>query len=146
MPNFAETFVSFSDGQQNINQPPDTVLAQGFVPETASARGQTLPAQWLNWLFNRCFKYINRDVVTDALGVGLFKTDNAMIRLEAFDIDDPNKYLVAIGFKATGSAPSLKVVASATLTLGTGTIGGNQPVNGGANVKCVGYSRQIGEI
>ena len=91
MPNFAETFVSFSDGQQNINQPPDTILAQGFVPETASARGQTLPAQWLNWLFNRCFKYINRDVVTDALGVGLFKTDNAMIRLEAFDIADPNK-------------------------------------------------------
>ena len=146
MPTFAETYVSFPDGQQNVNQPPDTVIAQGFIPETAQARGQTLPAQWLNWLFNKCFKYINRDVVTDNLGVGLFKTDNAMIRLEAFDIADPNKYPVAIGYKSTGLAPSLKVVSSATLTLGTGTIGGNQPVNGGTNVKIVGYSRQIGEI
>ena len=146
MPTFAETFVSFSDGQQNINQPPDAVIAQGFVPETSQSRGQALPAQWLNWLFNRCFKYINRDIVTDASGVGLFPTNNAMIRLEAFDIANPNKYLVAIGFKTEGAVPSLKVVSSATLTLGTGTIDGNQPVSGGANVKCVGYSRQIGEL
>lgn len=146
MPTFAETYVSFSDGQQNVNQPPDTVIAQGFVPETAAARGQTLPAQWLNWLFNRCFKYINRDIVTNASGVGIFKTENASIRLEAFDIADPNKYLVAIGYKATGLAPSLKVISSATLTLGTGTIDGNQPVIGGANVQIVGYSRQIGEL
>ena len=146
MTTFAENVVNYPDGQINTGPLPDTTMANGFIPEQAQTRGQPLPAQWLNWLFNRCFKYINRDVVTDALGVGLFKTDNAMIRLEAFDIADPNKYLVAIGFKSTGIAPSLKVVASATLTLGTGTIGGNQPVNGGANVKCVGYSRQIGEI
>ena len=69
-----------------------------------------------------------------------------MIRLEAFDIADPNKYLVAIGYKAAGVIPSLKVISSATLTLGTGTINGNQPVAGGANVKIVGYSRQVGEL
>lgn len=146
MTTFAEQFVSYSDGQQNINQPPDTVLAQGFIPETAIARGQTLPAQWLNWLFNRVFKYINRDVVTVSTGVGLFQTENAMIRLEAFDIADPNKYLVAIGYKAKGAIPSLKVISSATLTLGTGTISGTQPIVGGSNVKVVGYSRQVGDL
>ena len=146
MTTFADTFTTYSDGQQNINQPPDAVLANGFVPATATSRGQPLPAQWLNWLFNKVFKAINRDVVTDANGVGLFKTENAMIRLEAFDITDPNKYLVAIGYKAAGVAPSLKVVSSATLTLGTGTINGTQPIVGGSNVKIVGYSRQVGEL
>jgi hypothetical protein len=146
MTTFADTFITYSDGQQNVNQPPDAVLANGFVPATATSRGQPLPAQWINWLFNKVFKAINRDVVTDASGVGLFKTENAMIRLEAFDIADPNKYLVAIGYKAAGVAPSLKVVSSATLTLGTGTINGTQPIIGGSNVKIVGYSRQVGEL
>lgn len=146
MTTFAETFVSYSDGQQNVNQPPDAVMANGFVPATSTSRGMALPAQWLNYLFNRVFKYINRDVVTDTNGVGLFTVDSAMIRLEAFDIADPNKYLVAIGYKATGAVPSLKVVSSATLTLGTGTIDGNQPVAGGSNVKIVGYSRQVGDL
>jgi hypothetical protein len=146
MTTFADTFTTYSDGQQNVNQPPDAVLANGFVPATATSRGQPLPAQWLNWLFNKIFKAINRDVVTDDNGVGLFKTENAMIRLEAFDIADPNKYIVAIGYKAAGVAPSLKVVSSATLTLGTGTINGTQPIIGGSNVKIVGYSRQVGEL
>lgn len=143
---FANTFTSYSDGQQNLNAPPDAVMATGFVPATATSRGQPLPAQWLNWIFNKLFKHINRDVVTDTNGVGLFTTENAMIRLEAFDIADPNKYLVAIGYKELGVIPSLKVISSATLTLGTGTINGNQPVAGGANVKIVGYSRQVGEL
>ena len=146
MTTFAETFVTFSDGQQNTNQPPDSVMATGLVPATATSRGQPLPAQWFNWLMNRVFKHINRDVVTDASGVNLFATENAMIRLEAFDIADPNKYIVAIGFKSAGVAPSLKVISSGTLTLGTGTINGNQPVIGGANVRIVGYSRQVGEL
>lgn len=143
---FAETFTTYSDGQQHINKPPDAVMNVGFVPATSTSRGQTLQAQWLNWLFNRIFKYINRDVVTDSNGVGLFVTDNALIRLEAFDIADPNKYLIAIGYKSAGIAPSLKIISSATLTLGTGTINGNQPILGGTNVKIVGYSRQVGEL
>jgi len=146
MTTFSDTFTTYSDGQQNLNQPPDAIMANGFVPATATSRGQPLPAQWLNWLVNRLFKHINRDVVTDTNGVNLFVTENALIRLEAFDISDPNKYLVAIGYKAAGVIPSLKVVSSATLTLGTGTINGNQPVIGGTNVKIVGYSRQVGEL
>jgi hypothetical protein len=144
--NFSDSVISYSDGQLNIGQPPDSVISTGFVPATSTNRGQPLPAQWLNWLFNKIFRHINRDIVTDAAGVGLFPINDAMIRLEAFDIADPNKFLVAIGYKSAGSAPSLKVVSSATLTLGTGTSGGNQPVIGGSNVKIVGYSRQFGEL
>jgi len=146
MTSFSDTYLAYSDGQQNSNQPPDAIMATGFIPATSGNRGQPLPASWLNWLFNRVFKHINRDVVTDNLGVGLFKTEGAMIRLEAFDLSDSNKYLVAIGYKTAGVAPQLKVISSATLTLGTGTIDGNQPISGGTNVKIVGYSRQFGEL
>jgi len=71
-----------------------------------------------------------------------------VIRLEAFDRDDPNKYLVAIGYKgALSDVHTLKVVASATLTLGTATTGGNQPIVGGSsNTVVLAMSRQFGEI
>ena len=144
---FAETYVSYPDGQQNVGQPPEAVLANGFIPETAIARGQPLPAQWLNWLLQKIFRLINRDRVSDANGVGLFTVPNSVIRLEAFDRADPNKYLVAIGYKgAAGVVHSLKVVASATLTLGTPTVGGNQPISGGSDVIIMAQSRQTGDI
>lgn len=145
---FAETYVGYPDGQQNVGQPPDAVLANGFIPKTAGAPGQPLPAQWVNWLLQKIFRLINRDRVTDAAGVGLFTVENSFIRLEAFDRDDPNKYLVAIGYKgAIGVVHSLKVVSSATLALGVATVGGNQPVTGGgANVVILAMSRQTGDI
>ena len=144
---FAETYVSYPDGQQNVGQPPEAVLTSGFIPETAIARGQPLPAQWLNWLLQKIFRLINRDRVTDANGVGLFTVPHSAIRLEAFDKNDQNKYLVAIGYKgAAGVVHSLKVVASATLTLGTPTVGGNQPISGGSDVIIMAQSRQTGDI
>lgn len=145
---FAENYVGYPDGQQNVGQPPDAVLSQGFIPETAGARGQPLPAQWLNWLFQKVFRYINRDRVSDAAGVGLFTVPNSVIRLEAFDRNDPNKYLVAIGYKgAADVVHTLKVINSATLTLGAATVGGNQPVAGGStNVVMLATSRQFGEM
>jgi hypothetical protein len=144
---FAETYTSYPDGQQNVGQLPDSVMSIGFIPETAAGRGQPLPAQWLNWLFQKVFRLINRDRVTTATGVGLFNVPDSFIRLEAFDRADPNKYLVAIGYKgASGVVHSLKVVSSATLTLGTATVGGNQPVNGGADVIIMAQSRQFGDI
>lgn len=148
MINFAETYVGYPDGQQNVGQPPDAVLANGFIPETAGARGQPLPAQWMNWLFQKVFRLINRDRVSDANGVGLFTVPNSVIRLEAFDRTDPNKYLVAIGYKGAADAVhTLRVVSSATLTLGAATVGGNQPVSGGsANVVIVAMSRQFGDL
>lgn len=145
---FAEVYVGYPDGQQNVGQPPDAVMLNGFIPETAGARGQPLPAQWLNWLFQKVFRLINRDRVSDSAGVGLFTVPNSVIRLEAFDRDDPNKYLVAIGYKgAADVVHTLKVINSATLTLGAATVSGNQPVSGGsANVVMLATSRQFGEM
>jgi len=34
---FAEVYVGYPDGQQNVGQPPDAVLLNGFIPETAGA-------------------------------------------------------------------------------------------------------------
>lgn len=144
---FAETLVSYPDGQQNVNTPPEATLQSGFIPTTAANRGQPLPAQWLNWLFQKLFRAVNRDVVSDETGIGLFKTANSVIRLEAFDRDDPNKYLIAIGWKgALNVTHTLKVVQSASLTLGIATVSGNQPILGGSDVVTVGYSRQTGDL
>lgn len=143
---FAESVVNYPDGQINVQPPPDSTILSGFIPETSTSRGQPLAAQWLNWLFRQVFRYINRDKVTDANGVGLFPYANSAIRLEAIDMADTNKYLVAIGFKGATGAHSLRVIASSTLTLGTATVNGNQPVLGGANVRVVGYSRQVGDL
>lgn len=145
---FAETYIGYPDGQQNVGQPPDAVMLNGFIPETAGARGQPLPAQWLNWLFQKVFRLINRDRVSDANGVGLFTVPNSVIRIEAFDRTDPNKYLVAIGYKGDiGVVHTLKVINSASLTLGAATVSGNQPVTGGsANVVILATSRQFGDI
>lgn len=145
---FSETPLSYPDGQQNVNQLPDAIVLTGFIPATAGARGQPLPAQWLNWLFQKVFRLLNRDRVSDAAGLNLFSVPNSMIRFEAFDRADPNKYLVAIGYKGeAGTAHSLKVIASATLTLGTPTVSGNQPVIGGsATTVTRGSSRQFGDI
>jgi len=91
---------------------------------------------------------VNRDRVSSSAGVGLFTVPDSFIRLEAFDKSDPAKYLVAIGYKgAAGVVHSLQVVSSATLALGTPTIGGDQPVTGGsANVIILAMSRQFGDI
>ena len=146
MASFSETVENYPDGQQNVSSPPDSTIASGFIPEQAERRGQPLPAQWLNWLFRQVFRYINRDKVSDATGAGLFPYINSAIRIEAVDMSDVNKYLVAIGYKGATGVHVLKVVSSATLTLGTPTTNGNQPISGGANVRTVGYSRQIGEL
>ena len=146
MTTFAETQLNYPDGQQNVGPLPDATMSNGFIPEQAETRGQPLPAQWLNWLFRQVFRYINRDKVSDASGVGLFPYINSAIRIEAVDMADVNKYLVAIGYKGATGVHVLKVISSATLTLGTPTINGDQPILGGANVRTVGYSRQSGEL
>lgn len=146
MQSFAETIVNYADGQVNVQPPPDSALINGFIPETATSRGEPLAAQWLNWLFRTVFRYLNRDKVTTASGTQLFPIANSSIRLEAIDKDDPNKYIVAIGYKPSSGVHVLKVVSSATLTLGTALVDGTQPVNGGSNVQIVGYTRQLGDL
>jgi hypothetical protein len=138
---------SYADGQTNVSTPPESILATGFVPETAYARGQGLPAQWLNWLFRSLFRAVNRDVVTDASGAGIFPVPDAMIRLEAFDRANPGAYLIAIGYMpADGAMHALTVVASQGLELGQATVTGTQPVVNGGDVMVVGYSRQMGGV
>lgn len=146
MTTFAETQLNYPDGQQNVSTLPDATMSNGFIPEQAETRGQPLPAQWLNWLFRQVFRYINRDKVSDASGVGLFPYANSAIRIEAVDMADVNKYLVAIGYKGATGVHVLKVISSATLTLGTPTTNGDQPIIGGANVRTIGYSRQVGDL
>lgn len=147
MQTFSENIVNFTDGQVNVQEPADTTMDSGFIPEQSDARGQGLPAQVLNWLFRTLFRYANRDRVRDSGGAQLFHIPNASIRIEAIDKDDPNKYLVAIGYKPASGVHVLKIVSSATLTLGTALSDGTQPVLGGsANVQVVGYSRQIGDL
>ena len=146
MTTFAETQLNYPDGQQNVGPLPDATMSNGFIPEQAETRGQPLPAQWLNWLFRQVFRYINRDKVSDASGVGLFPYANSAIRIEAVDMADVNKHLVAIGYKGATGVHVLKVISSATLTLGTPTTNGDQPILGGANVRTVGYSRQVGDL
>jgi len=147
MVQFAETSVNYADGQINVNKPPDSVFINGFMPETPVTRGMPLPAQWQNWLFRTIFRYFNRDKVTINTGLSLFPYAQSMIRLEAIDMDNVNNYLVAIGYKgAAGTLHELKVVSSNTLTLGTPTINGDQPVIGGTNVRLVAYNRQIGDL
>lgn len=146
MTSFAENPINYPDGQINVQPPPDATLANGFIPEQAQTRGMPLPAQWLNWLFQKAFRAINRDKVTDATGLLLFPYANAAIQLYAVDMADPNKFLFAVGFKPASGVHSLKIIQNTTLTLGTATLAGDQPILGGANVRVVGYNRTIGDV
>lgn len=147
MTGFAETYHSYGDGQQNVGQPPDAIITKGFIPEVAGARGQPLVAQWLNWIFRKLFRLANRDVVSDETGTTLYTVADSFITLYAYDRANPTRYIHAIGYKgALDAVHSLTIISSNTLTLGTGTAGGNQPVSGGSDVITLGMSRQFGDI
>ena len=144
---FAETYKSYPDGQQNVGSLPESIMDTGFIPETAGARGQPLPAQWLNWMFQKLWRYINRDKVSDASGTLLFTQPDSVIQLYAVDRAAPAKYILAVGYKPAGSvAHVLTVVNSNGLTLGAATVDGNQPVNGGTDVVICATSRQFGDL
>jgi hypothetical protein len=96
------------------------------------------PRNWFNWLHRLTYNWIqwldqqeSQAVVVDGNGVALFPTDGALITLHAVDIVTPANYIYAMGFKGAGAVPSLNVVSNNVLTLGTGTISGNQPISGG---------------
>lgn len=143
---FAEKVIKFSDGQTNVSEPPAAILEGGFRPQTSDARGSPLAAQWLNWIFRDLYRLVGLDHASRGIGAGtgVFRHNDCSIRLEAIDLDDPNKYLVAIGYKGgVNDLHVLKVISSSGLTLGTPTLNGNQPVLGGTNVLITGYSRKI---
>ena len=132
-------------GQYNVVEPPTEVKQEGWT------LGEKPNRQWWNW-FNRqtylWLQWLNQqpsNVTTDTNGVALFTLDNAIITIDAIDRADTTKYLRAVGFKAAGSAPvfSAGSIQSNGLSLGVGTITGNQPITGGANVIIRGSSSII---
>jgi hypothetical protein len=119
----------------------------GFIPSTSGARGQPLPAQWLNWMFQKLWRYVNRDRVSNAAGSLLYTLPNCTISLYAVDRNLPANFIVAVGYKGeSGTTHVLTVVNSNVLTLGAATVNGNQPIIGGTDVVVCGSSRQFGDL
>lgn len=144
MAEFSEEIVDLGDGQVNVQRPPDAIIKRGFLGASTNGRGMPLAAPWLNWILRELFRGLGLDRVTDASGTSLFPYINTVIRLDAIDRDDPNKFLHAIGYKGGTGVHVLKVINSAGLALGTPTLNGDQPVTGGVDVQVVGYSRKAG--
>ena len=133
-------------GQNNVLEPPPEKKTNGWNRLEKPARN------WFNWLGRVTHDWLawldqqeDQSKVTDGDGVGLFLDDGALITLYAVDSVTPANYVVAMGYKGAGAAPSLNVIDSNTLTLGTGTISGNQPISGGTagNIIVYGQSKLI---
>ena len=115
-------------GQLNVIEPPEEKKNKGWEFK------EFPPRNWFNWLFRTIYywlrHYSQRTMVTDGGGVGLFPYDNCLIALYAVDSTTPANYLHAVGYRGAGT-PSLNVISSNTLTLGSGTSSGDQPISGG---------------
>jgi hypothetical protein len=119
MTDFAEVPVSYPDGQNNVETPPDSLLDNGFIPKQNGVRGQPIPAQWLNWLFREAFRQVNVDRVKDGNGVNAFDSSaEGVVTLYAVVKADTTKFIHAVGYKTAGNAPVFKTIDNGTLTLG----------------------------
>jgi len=135
LPKWAENDVVDSiSGENNVIEPPAEKQNSGW------ARLEYPPRNWFNWLGRYTYRWLDwlkqqeeQAVITDGAGVGLFPTDGALITLHAVDIVTPANYIYAVGFKAAGVTPvsNLTVVANNVLTLGVGTVLGDQIISGG---------------
>jgi hypothetical protein len=144
---FAETYQQYPDGQQNVVALPESITDIGFIPAQPNAKGQPLPAQWLNWLFQKVFRNINRDIITDESGARLFIYPESIITLTAFEKANPANFLFAVGYKGAADAVhTLKVIDNLTLELGVGSENGDQPVINGTGLIVCGTSRQTGDL
>jgi len=147
LPKWADTdVIDPVSGQYNVVEPPPEKQTNGWD------RLEYPPRNWFNWLGRYTYRWLNwlkqqeeQAVVTDGNGSGLFVTDNALITLHAVDSTTPANYIYCVGYKGSGVAPSLTVVSSNILTLGAGTISGDQPISGGtaANLIVWGQSKII---
>lgn len=146
LPEWASQDVVGPTGQYNVVVPPTEVMQEGW-------RFQEKPnRQWWNWFARTVYDWINwlnqqesYNVTTDALGIGLFPFDDALITIEAVDSANPNRWLRATGYKGVGVAPVFDAtsIQSNILTLGAPTVGGNYPIVGGTNVIVTGRSSKI---
>jgi len=135
LPKWAENdVVDAISGQNNVLEPPPEKQLSGWL------RLEFPPRNWFNWLGRYTYRWLNwlkqqeeQAVITDGTGSGLFPTDEALITLHAVDSTAPANYIYAVGYKATGATPvtNLTVVSNNVLTLGAGTITGDQAISGG---------------
>lgn len=119
MTSFAEVEITYPDGQDNVYEPPESVLANGFIPKQRGVRGMPLPANWLNWLFREIFRKINLESLTDGNGVGVVPQQNCFITISVMSKTDSTKFLDAIGYKTGAGVPVISVLNSSILALGT---------------------------
>ena len=131
-------------GQNNVSTPPPEKQNLGWNFKDYPRRN------WMNWLGRYTYLWIewfnqqeSQSVVTDEGGVGLFPINDALIVLYAVDPATPANFLYAMGYKGAGSAPVLNIIDSNVLTLGTGTISGDQPINGGTGLIVNGQTKVI---
>lgn len=133
IPKFAALNVVSPDSEQNnVVEPP---------PEKQDSGWDFLefpPRNFMNWIHRYTYQWIiwfkqqeEQAVVTDGNGVSLFPIDGALITLNAVDSANPGNYITAVGYKESGVDPVLNVIDANGLSLGTGTITGNQPISGG---------------
>ena len=133
-------------GQYNVVEPPSEKKLEGWTFLEKPNR------QWWNWFQRQTYLWLayfkqqnDMNVVTDSTGVGLFPFDNAMIHIDAVDLDDPTLFFNGTGVKLPGAVPTFAPGATnGTLTLGVWTTSGNQPIlGGGPNVVVNGRSSVI---
>lgn len=129
-------------GQNNVLTPPPEKQQYGW------SRLEFPPRNWFNWLGRYTYRWLawlkqqeEQSVVTDGDGVGLFTTNNALITLCAVNSNNPTSYIFAVGYKQGGSAPALNVVSNSVLTLGVGTISGDQPIAGASAANVIVYGQ-----
>ncbi len=147
LPQWATDDVQDPISQQfNVVEPPLEKKTDGWF------LGEKPNRQWWNWLHRQAYLWLawlnqqeSMNVTTDASGVGLFPIDNALITIQAVDLNDSSKIYWATGIKTPGNPPAFAAASIITsgLTLGAGTSSGNQPITGGANVIVTGTSRVI---
>lgn len=132
MTTFAENEIIYEDGQVNVEPLPVNLLQNGFEPKRKGSSGQPLVANWLNWLFREVFRKVNRDRMTDGLGVGAIEGQDCIITVYAVVKTDPTKYVHAVGYKAGNSDPVMNTLANSVLTLGDFTAT-DAPIEGAAS-------------
>ena len=116
----------------NVVEPPDSKKNTGWHAFEAPARNFV---NWLHRITNNWIEYLddrvtNRNKVTDGDGAQLFDIEDTLITIYAVNKTTPSEYLYGVGYKASGSAPSINVVSNNVLTLGSGSSDGSQPVSG----------------
>lgn len=129
-------------GSNNVLTPPPEKQMYGWARLDYPVRN------WMNWLGRYAYRWIawldqqeQQAVVSNGNGVGLFVTPDALITLTAVDTTNTSNFIYAVGYKAAGSVPVLNVIQNNVLTLGVGTISGNQPISGGSASNLVVYAQ-----